>query len=31
MTGFLFKKAQENISPAQMSKMAGMAAQETLK
>lgn len=26
MRGFLFKKAQENISPAQMSKMAGMAA-----
>lgn len=27
MRGFLFKKAQENITPAQMSKVAGMAAQ----
>jgi len=26
MSGFLFKQAKENISPAQMSKMAGMAA-----
>lgn len=31
MRGFLFQKAKENISPAQMTKLAGIAAQEAIK
>jgi len=27
MSGFIYKKAKENISPAQMTKIAGMAAE----